>query len=118
MATARGRWLRDQISARFGACVTWVGTGPSVTCAFWVSAVLLVVVDVDSGGVGGVGVPSCRAVLLKGAAAVVFDGVACFESWRAAAAATRRREAYIVSVWVVVVVVISWVGGFGTGTRT
>lgn len=31
MASARGFWLRDQISARFGACTVEAGTGADVT---------------------------------------------------------------------------------------
>ena len=96
MAAARGRWLVDQTSARFGAWTTAVGAGPSVTCvAVCVWAVVLVV---DAGGGVGGAVSNCRAVVLKGVAA------ARFESCRAAAA-TRRRETNIVLLgWVAVVV--------------
>ena len=89
MATARGRWLRDQMSARFGACsVTAVETGlPAGTCGVVVpaaaSAGLVVVDEVEE------------------EAASNWRGVALnvrFESCRATAAA-RRREAYIVVWW-------------------
>jgi hypothetical protein len=88
MAAARGRWLVDQTSARFGAWTTAAGAGPSVTC---------VVLVVDAGGGEGGAASNCRAVVLKGVAA------ARFESCRAAVA-TRRRETNIVLLgWVVVV---------------
>jgi len=104
MATARGRWLRDQISARFGACsATAVGAGPPEgTCA------AVVVVG--------------EAVLVVDEAASNWRGVAenvRFERCRAAAA-TRRREAYIVLVCGGLcgsVVLVVGGGGFGTKTR-
>ncbi len=94
MASARGRWLRDQMSARFGACwVTAVETGlPAGTCGVVVpaaaAAALVVVEEVEE------------------EAASNWRGVALnvrFESCRATATA-RRREAYIVVWWL-------WVGG-------
>ncbi len=93
MATARGRWLRDQMSARFGACsMTAVETGlPAGTCGVLVSAaVAALVVVVEE---------------VEEEAASNWRGVALnvrLESCRAMAAA-RRREAYIVVRWL-------WVG--------
>lgn len=114
MATARGRWVRDQISARFGAWATAVGAGPSVVCgAVWVWAVVLVVPDVGGEGAEGeFAASNCRAVVLNPAAAGRFVRSCC-----RAAAATRRREAYI--VWAVVVGYSGGCGGlvFGPGTR-
>ena len=101
MATERGRWLRDQISARFGAWVTVVGAAPSVTCgAVWVLAVAGVVEEgVDEAD------SNWRAIAVKG----------LFERCRGRplAAAARSREAYI--VWMSVVVVMWVVGGWNRG---
>ena len=90
MATARGRCVRDQTSARFGDCATAVDAAPSDTCGVvWVWAVVLVVVEDGGGGDGASW--NWRAVVLNVAAVR-------FGSCRAAVAATpRRRETYIVS---------------------
>lgn len=98
MATARGRWLRDQTSARFGACsATAVGTGPpeGTGAALVVDGLVVLVVEEAASNWRGVA-ENVRFVRCR------------------AAAATRRREAYIaLSVLGGYVVV----GGFGTRTR-
>lgn len=86
MATARGRWLRDQISARFGACEAAVGTAPSGTWGTLVSAVVGVVAEPD------VADSNWRPVAVK-------DRFERCRGSSALGAAVRSRAAYIVWLW-------------------
>ncbi len=91
MATARGRWLVDQMSARFGACVTAVGAGLSVTWgAVWVPAVVGVVVELD--------VAEADDCCSNWRAVTVNDRFERCSGSNTLGAAARSREAYIVVV--------------------
>ena len=90
MATDRGRWLRDHTSARFGACATAVGAGPSVTwgsvCVLAVAGVVVVVVVVVESGAES----RCWRAVAVNARLESCRGRPC--------TAARSRVAYIVCV--------------------